>query len=181
MRVASNRRRAGYTLMEVMVVVAIIILAASITVPVVSSMIDDARITASSDTVRAQLAETRAKAMDSGKPWRLACMPGTGYYMLAPDDSTEWESTDQSVLQREDAIRDTLDKDIVFSSSPGTGAAAAGNGWQTIAVYTYDGSAREDSIIYFGKTGTPLMAAEVRGLTGSVIMRSAVEVMGMQP
>jgi len=186
MRAAHYDRRAGYTLMEVLVVLAIIIIVGTISVPVIQTMMDDARITSSADQVRANLAETRARAMDSGKPWRLACIPNTGVFQLAPDDSADWENMEQYAIEKADLIRDSLAKDIVFGASAGdvrgsSTGGTPGSAWQTIAVYQYDGSAREDSTVYFGKAGTPPMAAELRGLTGSVTMRSATEVMAMQP
>ena len=67
--------------------------------------------------------------------------------------------------------------DIRGSQQPGS----PGSTWQTIAVYNYEGHAREDTITYFGRMGTPPMAIEVRGLTGSVTARSAYEVSQMQP
>jgi hypothetical protein len=136
--------------------------------------------------VRAKAAEARAYALETGKPWRVACIPGTGFIQVAPEDSTSWEQVEQSVVLKPDQIRDQLPKDVYFGATPGEVQNASetpspGSAWQTIAVYGYDGTAREDSIIYFGKYGTPPMAMELRALTGSVTMRSFREVMAMQP
>lgn len=177
----NHNNRLGYTLMELCVVIAIIIIVGGISVPVIQFMLEDARSTAANDMIRGMAAETRAKAMESGKPWRLAFLSGTGFFQMAPDDSTDWESTDQSVVGTQTLIRDQLPKDIIFSDSAGGSAESSGGAWQTIVVYTYDGSAREDTITYFGKSGTPFMAMEVRALTGSVTMRTPAEVKAMQP
>jgi type II secretory pathway pseudopilin PulG len=180
---ANRARRRGYTLMEICVVLAIIIIVAGISVPVVQFMLEDARSSAATDMIRGKAAETRANAMDSGRPWRFAYLPGTGVFQLAPDDSTDWEGSDAGLVATLTLIRDELPIDIIFGGSPSDiqSGGASGDGWQTIAVYTYDGSAREDTITYYGKTGTPAMAMEVRALTGSVTMRNVAEVRAMQP
>jgi len=183
---ARNTDRVGYTLLELMVVMALIVVITSISVPVISTMLDDARLEGATDMVRAKTAEARAYAMDTGKPWRVAYIPGTGVIQVAPEDSTDWEQMDQTVIAKPGLFRDELPKNVYLgpnagditsaSSSPSPGAA-----WQTIAVYSYDGSAREDSITYFGKYGTPPMAMELRSLTGSVTIKNALEVTAMHP
>jgi type II secretory pathway pseudopilin PulG len=170
--------------MEVMVVMAIIAVAGAIAIPVTFMMIDDWRASTSSDLVRGKAAEARAKAMETGKPWRFAFIPNTGVFQLAPDDATEWDGTDQSFIAQEELYRDSLPKDVYFGINAGDirggqQPGSPGSTWQTIAVYNYEGNAREDTIVYFGRMGTPPMAIEVRGLTGSVTARSAYEVTQM--
>ena len=186
MRSAHAHFRRAYTLMEVILVMALVLVVAGISVPVIQTMMDDARQTAAIDMVRAKTAETRARAMESGVPWRLAYIPNTGVFQLAPDDSTDWESMEQPFMEKEGLYRDTLPKGIVFGVNAGdiigaSEAGAAGSEWHTIGVYNYEGSAREDSITYFGKAGIPPMAIELRGLTGTPTMRTPSEVMAMQP
>jgi len=91
MFVARNQHRTAYTLLELMIVMALIVVVTSISVPVVRTMLDDARLEGATDMVRAKTAEARAYAMDTGKPWRLAYIPGTGVIQVAPEDSTDWE------------------------------------------------------------------------------------------
>ena len=51
--------------------------------------------------------------MDEGRSWRLACIPGSGLFQLAPDDALEWESTTQEAVREENLIRDELTMPIV--------------------------------------------------------------------
>lgn len=167
-------RRPGYTLMEMLVVLAILVIAAGITVPVIKSMLTDTRQNAAADQVRAQLAEARARAMDDGEPWMLAYMPGTGMYQLAPEESTEWSRPQNDVYTDEKVVRDNLPEGIIFGAteeaiaSKGSGGGGGAGTWVTIAVYLPAGNAREDTKTYFGTSGfTPLMVS-VRALTGVV-------------
>jgi hypothetical protein len=93
---------------------------------------------------------------------------------------------EQTIIARPGLFRDQLPKYVYLGPSAGDITSASESGspgaaWQTIAVYNYDGTAREDSITYFGKYGTPPTAMELRALTGSVTILSANEVMTKQP
>jgi prepilin-type N-terminal cleavage/methylation domain-containing protein len=183
---ARQTRRHAFSLMEIIIVVAIFVLVMAIGVPLIWNMLDDAKATAAADTIRGKAAYARARAMETGRAWRFAYMAGTGFYMLAPDDAPDWDGADQSQSFTDQLIRDQLSTDIVIAVSPNdiqgaTQQQPTGGGWQTIAVYVYDGSARNDTTTYFGKVGTAPMAIQVRGLTGSVTIRSAKEVMDNLP
>jgi type II secretory pathway pseudopilin PulG len=172
--------------MELLVVIFILIITSAIAVPVIQAMLDDGRLQGATDMIRAKVAEARANAMETGNPWRVAFIPGTGVIQVAPDDATEWEQADTNLMQRPGLIRQELPQFVYIGAGPGDiqGAGATpspGANWHTIAVYTYDGSAREDSITYFGKYGTPPMAMELRALTGSVTMKTSTEVTAMHP
>jgi len=115
--------------------------------------------------------------MAEGRPWRLAFIANTGVYQLAPEDSSEWDSASQELVAKPDGIRDELPKDIVFSLNQddilsSQQALPAGPGWETIAIYLPDGSARDDATVYFGKPGMGPNRAVLRGLTGSVSMET---------
>ena len=109
---------------------------------------------------------------------------GFGHHAVAPEDSPDWEQASQTLIAKPDLYREQLPLHVYLGANPGdiqgAGPTPAGGGsWHTIAVYTYDGSGREDSITYFGKYGTPPMAMELRALTGSVNIMTFTEVMAM--
>lgn len=181
-----SNQRAGLTLMELLMVMALIVIVAAVAVPVWQTMLADARETAAADMVRARMAETRARAMETGRPWRLACIPNTDAFQMAPDDSTAWEQVEQSSKHEAELKRDKLPEGIVFAVNPGDISGSSqpgtpGTEWRTLAVYQFDGSARDDSITYFGKMGLMPMGVELRGLTGSVTLKSATEVKASLP
>lgn len=181
MRTARNLRRAGYTLVELVIVTVIIVIAAAITVPVIYTMLADTRQTAAADLVQSQLAETRARAMEEGRPWQLGYLPGTGIYQLAPEDSSEWEQGGEEPTYKADLLRDKLPDDIFFGKShdelrnmdPGTGGMGTGK-WEVIAVYLPAGNARDDTTTYFGPAGVSPMRVNVRALTGGIEMQQVL-------
>ncbi len=190
-----------------MLVLAIIVIAAGLSIPMMQAMLDDARETAAGDMIRGKAAETRAHAMETGKAWRFAYLPGTGVIQIAPDDSDDWNSTgDHTPIEKEDLIRDEMPKDIVwdqpdaadanppairvadseFAAGGRAGAPPGTDSWQTIAVYLYDGCVRDDAntptlTTYFGKAGTSPMALQIRVFTGSAAILSPKEMMDSQP
>src|SRR5438270_551029 len=137
-------RRHSYTLIELIIVVAIMVIAAGIAVPIIRSVLSDTRQSSSGDAVRAQLAETRARAMDEGRPWRLAYLPGTGFYQYAPEDA-DWSQVQTYPDLKVDLVRDSLPEGIIFGATQQeilNGGGAAGSKWITIAVYLPAGNAR---------------------------------------
>jgi prepilin-type N-terminal cleavage/methylation domain-containing protein len=167
-------RRSGFTLMEVLLVLVVMVIVGAISIPIIQTTMEEARISASGDLVRGRLAETRARAMEDGRPWRFGFMTHSGIYQIAPEDADCWTDPTMEPDERADLIRDTLPKDVVFalthqdifdSDSPG---GAGGGNWELGAVFMPDGTARDDAIIYFGKPGRGPMRANLRGLTGNV-------------
>jgi type II secretory pathway pseudopilin PulG len=174
---ASPPARSAYTLMEIILVMAIIVIVGAISIPAMQTMLADARFSAAGDCVRGRLADTRANAMQEGRPWKLGFIANTGVYQLAPEDSSEWDNPSQELVEKADVTRDELPKDIVFSLNQedilnSQQALPPGPGWETIAIYLPDGSARDDATVYFGKPGMGPNRAVLRGLTGSVSMET---------
>ncbi len=159
--------------MELVLVMGIMVIAAALSVPVIGTLLADTRVSASGDVVRGKLAETRARAIEDGNPWRLAFLPNTGVFQLAPEDSTDWETTTSELIERMDLVRDELPKGVIFTRTHEEimnqqQAGAQGAAWETIAIFMPDGSARDDTMAHFGKPGMAPMRVQVRGLTGSV-------------
>jgi prepilin-type N-terminal cleavage/methylation domain-containing protein len=169
-------RRRGFTLLELLLVLAIVVMAAAISVPVVTAMLADAHITAGADMVRARIADTRARALDSGVPWKIAYLPGTGVLQYAAeDDADHWSDTSQEPDETPDFVRSELHKDVILAANRDDIAGSAGGGqasggWQTLAVFTADGGARDDGMVYVGKAGMMPLRLRVRGLTGAVTL-----------
>jgi prepilin-type N-terminal cleavage/methylation domain-containing protein len=167
--------RRGFTLFEMIIVLVILIIVAAISVPVLRTMLDDANMNAGADMVRARLADTRAKALDSGKPWKLAYLPNTSIFMLAAEDAPDWSDAGQDPKETLDMIRGELPKDVILAVNRDDIAAAQGppqasGGWQTLAIFVGDGSARDDGAVYIGKAGMMPLRMRVRGLTGTVAL-----------
>src|SRR5438067_1992172 len=139
MRAARSHQRPAYTMLEIILVMVIIVIAAGLSIPLMQTMLADGRITASGDQVRGQMAEARARAMDEGRPWKFGFIAGTGYYQLAPEDSSEWDNQSQEPDASAEVIRDQLPKDIIFALSHeaifNSAGGGGGGGWETGAVF----------------------------------------------
>ena len=68
--------RRAFTLMEVALVLALILVLAAITVPSLESMYGDVKLTAATDLIRARWADARTQAIEEGRAYRFAIMPG---------------------------------------------------------------------------------------------------------
>ena len=165
--------RPGYTLVEIMCVVAIIIIVAALTIPAMQAMLSDSRLTAAGDAVRSRLADARANAMFEGRAWRFGFIANTGVDQMAPDESSEWDSPNQDLTETPDVVRDQLPTGIVLSLNQGDimgseQAGSPGSAWETIAVYNPDGTALDDVVAYFGRPGFGPDRVRVRAVTGNV-------------
>ena len=72
MSTAQRPPRHAFTLLETLLVLMIIVIAAALAFPAVQGMLDDARETAAGDMIRGKAAETRTAPSETGKAWRLA-------------------------------------------------------------------------------------------------------------
>ena len=171
--VAARAYRSGVTLLELLVVMVVILAIAAITFPLMRTMLGDTRVAAAGDMIRARLAETRALAMEQGKPYRFTYVVNTGRWQIAAEDDKAWESVEAGEIDLVDLQRGELPREVVFCKddsalSDPDAQPAAGGGWEEGVVYFSNGSALDDVTITFGKAGLPPMQVRLRGLTGAV-------------
>src|SRR5438094_6737810 len=87
-----NKRR-GVTIFEMVVVLAILIVAAAVATPTLRSLSGGTPLNAAADTVKARWAEARSRAVAEGRPYRFAIMENTGKFRVAPDSPEFWDGT----------------------------------------------------------------------------------------
>jgi Tfp pilus assembly protein FimT len=86
----SRRRSArGVTLMELVLVLALVILASSLTMPAVLDAFSGVRLRRAGDAVLSRWAQARAQAIETGIVYQFRFTPDTGIYRLEPWTSTE--------------------------------------------------------------------------------------------
>jgi len=174
-------RSAGYTLLEVSFVVAMMVLVAAIAVPSLINRMGESRVDASADMVRARLADARSMAIQLAKPVRFGFMPGTGHFQIAADDDPVWDSTTSTdPVDSDTLIRGDLLQDVVFGTDPGSisnsDTPSVATNWETGGVFlpeggsrgpfNPDGTSNDDARFYFGRAGSAPLAVELRGITG---------------
>jgi prepilin-type N-terminal cleavage/methylation domain-containing protein len=101
-------RRRGFSLLEIMLVMALLVVVAAITYPSVTGPLDNNRLRYSADQIRACWARARNKAMESGRTYMFRCQPTTDRYMIEP-----WINND-----------DLLESDLVTQGGMMVGASA---------------------------------------------------------
>jgi prepilin-type N-terminal cleavage/methylation domain-containing protein len=174
--------RKAYTLMEVVLVCAIIAIVACIAFPTVMSMYSTYRLQAASDAVRSAWVRARSHATDEGRRYRFSVVPGKGNFRIAPDSPEFWSGSnpeqdpDNPAYILEDAlpsgIRFSLEKNGQAVSGEDDGESSFDIGevdpgkWVGTAYFEADGSAQEDVEITFTHEGSRPMILSLRAMTG---------------
>jgi len=187
-------RRQGYTLLEMILVLAVMVILASLTIPSLSTMYGQYKVTASCDTIKGAMATARSQAIEDGIPYRFAFVPGKGNYRVAPDLPGFWtgltgpqkDSNGNKVLVLEGSLPNGIgfpEGDTAFIADPDATTAleldeVQQNQWRPIAVFLPDGSARvaDDTprdliVIPIGARESATMVVRLRCLTGTVSIR----------
>jgi prepilin-type N-terminal cleavage/methylation domain-containing protein len=166
-------RRPGLTLIEVLLVMALLLALGAIAYPTLSAMYGDVRVKAAADEVRAAWTEARARAIEDGRAYRFAVEPGTGKFRVAPDSGEFWDGGSGGASDENSAPPhvqdDELPNGIVFEASadlPSDGA------WTTVAVFNPDGSCQADTEITLREDdGSTPVVVRVRAMTGAISVR----------
>jgi hypothetical protein len=177
--------------MELVIVLAVIVVLATMIYPSLDAMYADYRLTAATDMIRAAWASARARASDEGRPYRFAIVPNKGNFRIAPDDHNFWgggdvpasdEGAPPPLIQEE-----ALPKGVRFATpdmtangppvSPGGESALPAGSiepsvWVGVVTFLPGGTAREDVEMTFFARGARPMTLRLRGLTGVVTMKT---------
>jgi prepilin-type N-terminal cleavage/methylation domain-containing protein len=165
--------RRGVTIMEMIVVLAILIIAAAIATPTLQSLSGGPTLNAAADTVKARWAEARARAVAEGRPYRFAIMENTGKFRVAPDSPEFWDGTTTDSSSSDGTrpplvVEDKLPQEMRFLSSPNASGAAQGQSsdWTCPIVFMPDGCAQQDGQIVFGGAGARPLVLRIKAATG---------------
>ena len=83
--------RRGYTLLELVLVLAVVVMVSAIAYPSLKGMYGHYKMTGAVDSVRAAWAQARAHAIEEGRPYRFAVVPDTGEHDDDGDDDQDFE------------------------------------------------------------------------------------------
>lgn len=169
--------RSAFTIIELMVVLAIVVLLAAMALPSLSGLKGNAEQQATVDQLRGRIADARGLAMQEAVPYRLALSSDGRRIRVAPD-TTDFASAacSEESTGGAKAIETTLTKTTVEleAAVEGDEPSAAEDEWITVATFLPNGTCREVSaIVRVIETGFPPIRIQLRGLTGtSMVMRN---------
>jgi prepilin-type N-terminal cleavage/methylation domain-containing protein len=174
-------RRDGYTLIEMMVVLAILIILGSVLVPTINGAYGNSRQKASADMLQTRMREARAKAMETGVWYRLAISGDNKKMRLAPDcqdfDSLTTQVIEESFekgvtaeVSSSDATQSVNSLMYQSTGTPESSSSQSGptSSWTTIATFGPEGICREGLVTVLVKEGkfNPI-TIQVRGIVGT--------------
>ena len=162
-------RRRGFTLFELIIVMALLLLLAALVLPSLGAFRGDTRQRAAADVIRGELAVARSRAMEEGRPYRVALSEDATRIRRAPD-GTDFAQTSASDHASGSAAAVDYAFDFVTAHLVADGDVqppVAENGWQTVVTALPNGTCREDTaLIGLKEDGNQGMYIRVRGLTG---------------
>jgi type II secretory pathway pseudopilin PulG len=179
----TRTKRSAYTLFEVVLVMAVMVIAAGMSYPSLKSMYPPYKLNGAVDSVRAAWAEARNHAIAEGRPYRFSLESGGGHFRVAPDASDYWPSGEggNDPLGKGTVIVKALPSGVRFGvgdKAPDEPPAETGNAkeedqppsnnWITGVVFLPDGSAKQDVTATFRVRGARPATLMLRGLTGTV-------------
>lgn len=166
----SRRRpsRAGFTLLELIAVMAALLILGAVVLPSVGGMARDTKVKAGADLLRQRVAEARSHSIGDGRVYRLSVSPDGQRVRVAPDaDDPQTADPDaEKPFAAEDAFPDgvTVRPVVDGGDPPATDSA----GWFQLATFLPDGTCREDSPeMEVREAGVYPIRVHVRGLTGA--------------
>lgn len=183
-------RRRAFTLFEVVLVCAVLVIVAALAYPSLRSMYGYYKLQGAVDAVRAAWADARARAINEGRPYRFAIENQGSHFRVAPDRPEYWTGSspasdpDGPGLIMEKAlppgVRFTLNGSPQDASSlPEEPISTTQekvdippDSWVPAVVFLPDGTAREDVRILFQIRGVRPTMLYLRGLTGTASVKS---------
>jgi prepilin-type N-terminal cleavage/methylation domain-containing protein len=88
----TRSRRPGFTLLETLIVLAIMVILAGLTYPSIKGSFGYYKLHGAVDSVRAAWAHARSQAILESRPYRFAVEPNGSHYRVAPDQPDFWRA-----------------------------------------------------------------------------------------
>ena len=189
--------RSGFTLAEMLLVLAVLLVISGVIFPPVLRLMADQPLKEAAERARSQLANVRFKALDSNVAWQFRFEPGGSHYLWMPQESPAASASSASASTTGVTSSATtspsgpqtaeLPKGIVFASDmngvpfgvehlPAEMVLGSANSyeltqvaWSVPLTFQPDGSAADSELAVVDARNRQ-MRLTVRGLTGGVIV-----------
>jgi prepilin-type N-terminal cleavage/methylation domain-containing protein len=163
--------RPGFTILELVVVMAVLIILSAITMPSFVGLKGNANQRAAADELRSRVADARGLAMQEGQVYRLAVNRDGTRLRVAPDTPDFAQAAvSKSVTSSSKAIETALDQATIHvtdgdSTNPEAGSS---DDWMTIGTFMPNGTCREDwTMVEVYELDYPPIRLQLRGVTGT--------------
>ena len=169
----TTSRRAGFSLLEIVVVLAVFVMITSIAIPAVQRAFSGQHLRAAADVVRSRFSEARVNAIETGDIYGLFYMPGQGDYFVAP--MTQGFRSIQSGRQPNSEPQ-ILENGIVFAagetvqdsrSIEATENSTQQYGSMRPVLFYPDGTSQDAVVLLQSERTSAMIQVELRGLTGT--------------
>jgi prepilin-type N-terminal cleavage/methylation domain-containing protein len=161
--------RRGYTILELLVVLALLVILGAAILPSISGIAGNVRQKAASDLVRARMADARAKAIETNQPYRVA-LSDDGTRIRVGPDGADYATTppDRPVGYQSKVTEDAIEKASAHVLlDPNDPPPEHDGGWTTVATFLPDGTCREAHVtVEVRERDFPPIRIRVRGVTG---------------
>jgi len=175
--------RQGFTLLEVLLVMAILVIMLAVAMPTLEGMMGNTRTRGAADEVTRAWATARSRSIDNGVPYRFAVQPESSKYRVAPDRDEYWSGDSGNDTDDGTVLAGALPEGIRFQLDANQPAMSNGSdsNWTPVVIFLPDGTSRADAriVVHPGDDGSPLYIS-VRALTGIVTVRTPKQ-MGIRP
>lgn len=171
--------RGGFTLLEMVLALAVLAAVAAITWPAVQRVYADHAVKQAAERIRVELATARVKAIDSGLAYQFRYEPGGRRFVLMPYEQEMSESGSDLPYKESGFLEQGLafyPPDALLSGTEEVPAdwfqglpdaqELAGASWSLPLLFFPDGTAQDSGLIVADQKGHVVPIA-LRGLTGS--------------
>jgi prepilin-type N-terminal cleavage/methylation domain-containing protein len=167
-----GRARRGYTLLEMLLVLALLVILGALAYPSIDGMYGGVKLRAGADGVRGALMQARGHAIDETRAYRFAVIPGRGSYRVAPDSPDYWSGGDPPAPADPNnpplVLEDKLPTGIVFVLGGGASGSGDAGSWAPVVTFLPEGPASADVDITIRLEGGRPLVVRVRAMTGTV-------------
>ena len=180
-----KRYRSGFTLLELLIVLAIVVMLVGASWPRLRTMLEKAELVDAAKGLRTLLSQARLDAIDSGTPRRFHYQPGGTLYEVGPyvigDEDLQADAASQ--LPSAPVVQGCLPRGLRFavppSANPDGQPEAAVEEWSK-PVLLYPNGRSANARIRIAGADTMFVDVELRGITG-VAKVGAVQREVLQP
>lgn len=158
-----GQKRRGYTLLEIVLVLAIIAITGALAVPMLENMLAGDKLVSAADMVKSRLSEMQSRAREEGRAYKFTFTESGDSFRIEPCQDCAGGTMDSA------PIEDKLPTNITFKGATASSTDGEGDSSPTFEIVVLpDGTSPQNFEITLAPTEGRAVVVRVRGLTGAV-------------